>query len=414
MKLLKYSCLLGCILSTYFLCGLYPASAQETSNGLQSEMQPIQIGMSTDLSGSAKTSGQGMKTGIQIYFDKINAEGGIQGHKLKLITLDDQYDPIHAGQNDRQLIEKDKVIALMGNVGSPTAAITVPIVNEMKVLMFAARSGASVLYKNPPDRYVISLRANYADEAAATVRGLLAAGIKPDEIAFFTQNDAFGDAVYNGAMKALKESGYNNPESLPYGRYERNTENIIGALGEIVQEAKKPIRAFIMAGLYEANAKFIHLARTQYPNAIYICASGLIHASDLDKEDDNKIIATQVVPHLNSDLPAVHEYLADMKKYAANGAKPDIASLEGYLDAKLFVIALKQAVAKNQLTREGIIDVLESMHNVDLGIGINISFDKNHHAGLQEIWVTIFDNGQFVPLDWKNLRSKLRVSPAVK
>lgn len=408
MKLLKYGRIFGSILTTFILFGFYPASAQEASNAAaaQSNTQPIQIGMSTDLSGSAKTSGQGMKTGVEVYFSRINAEGGIQGRKLELITLDDHYEPIRAGQNDRELIEKDNVLALMGNVGSPTGAITLPIVDEKKILFYAPRTGASFLYKNPPDHYVINFRARYSDEVAATIKGLLAAGIKPEEMAFFSQNDAYGEEIYNSAMKNLQEAGYKNPEKLPYGRYERNTQNVEGALAQILQEAKNPIKVFIMGGLYEQNAKFIHLARTQFPKAIFICESGLIRASDLDKDDNNKVFSTQVVPHLNSDLPAVRDYLADMDKYS-KGTKPSIPSLEGYLAAKVFVLALKQAAAKNELTREGIIDAFESLSNVDIGIGFNLTYDKTHHSSIHESWAIIYNNGEFVPVEWKDLRSKL-------
>ena len=96
----------------------------------------------------------------------------------------------------RQLIEKDNVLAIIGNVGTPTAIVAVPMANEQKTLLFAPFSGGPVLRNDPPDRYVINFRASYAEEIAAMIDALIdIAGLKPEEIAFFTQRDSYGDAA---------------------------------------------------------------------------------------------------------------------------------------------------------------------------------------------------------------------------
>lgn len=367
----------------------------------------IRVGMTTALSGPAKDLGQSMKEGVEAYFDSINAAGGLKGKKIKLIALDDQYEPLFAGPNMHRLIEKDKVIAVIGNVGTPTAVVTVPIANQEKILFFAPFTGAGILRKIPPDRYVINLRASYAEETAAMIKGLLSIGIKPDEMAFFTQNDAYGDSGYTGAMSALKAAGYLHPELLPYGRYKRNTLNVEAALGEIMT-ASKPIRAIIMVGAYAPSAKFILLAKKQFPNALFLNVSFVgadALAAALGKNGD-RVIVTQVVPYLNVNLPAVIDYHKDLNKYFP-GVQPGFVSLEGYLAAKLFVIGLQKAIDQNKLTSEGLIDTFESMHDVDIGINKKISFDKNNHQALHTIWVTVLKNGKLEPLtDWSTLLIK--------
>ncbi len=109
------------------------------------------------------------------------------------------------------------------------------------------------------------------------------------------------------------------------------------------------------------------------------------------------------MPSPNSDLAVAQDYRTDLLKYSPN-AKPNYGSFEGYLDAKLFVIGLTEAIAKNTLTREGLIDAFESLKNVDIGIGSKISFDKNNHQALHTIWPTIIKNGQIEPLDWLKLK----------
>ncbi len=188
-----------------------------TSLFADSAENPIKVGMTGAFSGPTAQLGLDVKQGIEVYFAKVNAAGGIDGRRLELIALDDRYEPNLAGPNMRQLIDKDGVLAMIGNVGAPPAVVTMPIANEKRVLLFGAFTGTEVLRKVPPDRYVINLRASYAEETAALVNGLLSIGIKPDEIAFFTQNDAYGDSGYEGAMKAIRKAGY-NIEDLPTQR----------------------------------------------------------------------------------------------------------------------------------------------------------------------------------------------------
>ena len=94
----------------------------------------IVLGMSTALTGSAQNLGKDMQRGILAGLDRVNRNGGVNGHKLRLITLDDGYEPARTGPNMRQLIEKDNVLAIIGNVGTPTAIVAVPVANEEKML----------------------------------------------------------------------------------------------------------------------------------------------------------------------------------------------------------------------------------------------------------------------------------------
>ena len=77
-------------------------------------------------------------------------------------------------------------------MGTPTAAVTIPIYNQGKTLLFGAFTGAGILRRSPPDRYVINYRASYVQETAAMVDGLLSAGIQPEEIAFLPKTIVLG------------------------------------------------------------------------------------------------------------------------------------------------------------------------------------------------------------------------------
>lgn len=358
----------------------------------------IKVGISAAFSGPAKALGNGIKSGIELYFAEVNKAGGINGSQLELVALDDSYEPKKVGPNVRQLIDDKSILAILGNVGTPTAVVTVPIVNEKKIMLFGAFTGAGLLRKNPPDRYVINYRASYAEETAAMVEGLLKSGIKPEEIAFFTQNDGYGDAGYKGAIAALKAKGFNKAGSLAHGRYERNTVNVEDGLGAILDSDIEP-KAIIMVGSYKPCAAFIKLAKEELPEVKFLNVS-FVGSRALAKELGDKgdgVIVTQVVPHYDSDLVAVKSYKAALKNYAKNKI-PDFVSLEGYLLAKVFVEGLKKS--KTPLTRESVIDGVEAIGKLDIGIGVDVNLSAKDHQASHKIWPTVLKNGKFELLEW--------------
>ncbi len=235
--------------------------------------EPILVEMSAALSGPAAGLGIGMKAGIEAYFRRVNRGGGVHGRRLELIARDDAYEPSRTGPNVRDLIERERVFAILGNPGTPTAAVSVPIANARRVPFIAPFTGAGLLRKTPPDRYVINLRASYAQETAEMVRGLVSeAGIRPADIAFFTQNDAYGDAGYAGALAALRAIGYQDAEQLPHVRYQRNTLDIEGPLARLLDPALHP-RAVVMIGAYAPCARFITLAQREGMRALFVNVS---------------------------------------------------------------------------------------------------------------------------------------------
>ncbi|MFM2478207.1 ABC transporter substrate-binding protein [Celerinatantimonas sp. MCCC 1A17872] len=380
-------------LSSILAAGILIASSQAWA-------QTVKVGMSAALTGPAQALGNGVKNGIESYFKYVNDNGGVNGNKLELIALDDGYEPAKAAPNMDKLIS-DGVIAVLGNVGTPTAIVTVPIANASKTLLFGAYTGAGVLRKDPPDRYVINYRASYAEETGAMVKNLLASGIKPEEIAFFTQNDGYGDAGFNGAVAALKAAGFSNVDFLAHGRYTRNTTNVEQALSTILDAQVEP-KAIIMVGAYAPCAEFIREARKDFAdvkflNVSFVGSAPLLKALGNDAEG---VIVTQVVPDVTSELPGVVEYRKNLQVYNSD-LQPDFVSLEGYLVAKIFVEGLKAAPS---MTREGVIDGLESLKNLDIGIGVPITYSSTQHQASHMVWPTVIKNGKYEPLDWSQMK----------
>lgn len=368
------------------------------SAGSAGQSREIVLGMSAALSGPSAELGRGMRLGIEAYLRRLNDTGGVGGRRVRLVVRDDSYQAAPVRDNMLQLIDREQVLAIIGNVGTPGATVSVPIANEKKVLLFGAFSGADVLRPKPPHRYVINLRASYAEETAVMVRGLLRRGIKPQQIAFFTQNDAYGDSGYAGAVAALEQFGFPDARSLVHGRYERGTLDVDEALLTIIRARVRP-RAVIMVGSYGASAKFIRLAKQALPNALFLNVSfvgsdALIRSLGAVSEG---VIVTQVVPHYDSALPGVGEYRLAMKVHAPEAAY-DVVSLEGFLAAKILGMAMRKA--GSHLTREGVIDAFHQLGAVDAGIGVPLRFAPDEHQGSHHVWLTVVRKEQLMPLEW--------------
>lgn len=360
----------------------------------------ICVGMSTALTGPSQALGLGMKLGVEAYFQQINDEGGVFGKKLRLIALDDQYEPLKTGPNMRALIDEQHVFAVVGNVGTPTAAVAVAIANEKKIPFFGAFTGAGLLRKTPPDRYVVNFRASYAQETAEMVRGFLGdLHIRPEHLAFFTQNDAYGDAGWSGGVKALEASGFDRARKLPHGRYPRNTVDIEGALARLL-DPKVTVKAVIMVGAYKPCAKFIKLARSNglravFANVSFVGSEAL--ARELGGHGDG-VVVTQVVPHYDSSLPVVAAYRRQVADKDVN-----FVSLEGYIAARAFVEALR--AAGDGATAEAFIDAIESGKPFDIGLEQAHVLSPAVHQFSNRVWPTVLRDARFYPLrQWNDLR----------
>ncbi len=362
----------------------------------------IVLGMSTALTGPASQLGLNMRAGVNAALAEANRAGGVNGRKLRLIALDDGYEPSRTAPNMHKLIEEHKVLAVIGNVGTPTAVAAIPVANEKKTLLFGAFTGAGVLRKTPPDRYVINYRASYAEETAAMVDGLVKkAGVKVEEIAFFTQRDAYGDAGYVGGIAAMKRHGLKDDKSVAHGRYERNTDAVENGLADIIG-TKTPVRAVIMVGAYAPCAAFIKLAREFEFNPIFLNVS-FVGSAPLAKalgKDGDGVIVTQVVPHFEAEAAVVKAYRAALKS-SDQKASPTFGSLEGYVAGRIFVGALEKM--KGPPTREGIVQALESMGKFDIGLGEHLELTAKNHQACHTVWPTVIRRGKVVPFEWSGL-----------
>ena len=372
-----------------------PATPLAASNVRGITDKEIRFGIVAPFSGSAKELGRQMRLGIDTAFNRINDAGGVNGRMMRLFAADDGYEPTRTLDGMKQLYEKDQVFGYIGNVGTPTAAVAVPYALERRTLFFGAFTGSGILRNDPPDRYIFNYRASYAEETAAVVNYLVKIRrLQPRQIAVFAQQDSYGDAGFAGVAKAFRALGVNDNAILRLN-YKRNTIDVDEAINQLKAQ-KTPVKAIVMVATYRAAAKFIEKTRDAYPGLTYSNVSfvGSTQLADelmlLGPRYASGVIVTQVVPAVGGYSSAVLEYKNALAKYFP-GEAPDYVSFEGYVAANVLIQALKQTGA--QLDTEKLIDNLEAMRNMDLGLGTSLTFGRAEHQASHKIWGTTIDEG---------------------
>ncbi|OLD06477.1 MAG: hypothetical protein AUI90_12845 [Deltaproteobacteria bacterium 13_1_40CM_3_69_14] len=362
----------------------------------------IVFGIAAPFSGPAKELGRGMKTGIDLAFAATNEAGGVNGRKLRLVALDDGYEPERTRSVMKELAESRSVFGFIGNVGTPTAEVAVPFTLEKKMLFFGPFTGAGLLRRDPPDRYVFNYRASYAEETAATVKYLVKVRRIPvDEIAVFAQQDGYGDAGFNGVAKMLRKYNRNPERTLRIG-YKRNTIDVNEAVKTLLR-SRHPVRAVVMVATYKAAAKFIEKVKAERPDIIFSNVSFVGSQALADElmtyggRVAEGVMVTQVVPLPHSKATAALRYQELLPKYSL-GERPDFVSLEGYLAASLLIEGLKRA--GRNFTTETLVDALEDLRAIDLGVGATMGFGMSEHQASHKVWGTVLDaNGNFLTID---------------
>jgi branched-chain amino acid transport system substrate-binding protein len=351
----------------------------------------IVFGESAAFDGPAAALGLGMREGILAAFNEANSAGGVNGHKLELLSYDDGYEPEKAIANTKRLIGENGVFALVGEVGTPTSNAVQPIATEAGVPFIGPFTGAAFL-RDPSLGNVINVRGSYDQETEAWIEHLTK-DLGVSKIAILYQDDTFGRAGYSGVTKAMEKRGM---KLVAEGTYERNTTAVKAALLAI---RKADPEAVVMVGAYKPCAEFIKLARRLKMNPLFVNIS-FVGANALAKElgaDGKGVVVTQVVPFPGDmSLPLVARYQKALK--AANpDAQIGFVSLEGYMVGRLVVEALEKV--KGPVTRAGLLSTIKEVGTFDLG-GITLSYGPDDNQGMDRVFLTVIQaDGSFRPID---------------
>ena len=238
---------------------------------------------------------------------------------------------------------------------------------------------------------------NGPQETALMIRHILSKGIKPNEIAFFTQNDSYGDAGYNGAIEKLKSVGFDEGEQLLHVRYRRNTVNVEQSVANILT-ADVPPKAIIMVGSYAASSKFITILKAERPNIKFynISFTGSQPLLDSLGESSEGVFITEVVPSFEIETELIKGYKAALVKEKIMDS--NVISLEGYIVAKIFIEILQSI--EGDINKQAVLLATSQLERLKLGTAIRgLSFSEGNKQASQTVWLNRIENGQFKQQD---------------
>lgn len=346
--------------------GAPPAMAQAGPGVTDSE---IVIGQSCQLTGPLAALSSEVHLGASLYFDQVNASGGIRGRKIRVVALDDAYDPKKAAENTRKLIDEEKVLALFQYAGTPPAMAALPIVEDSGVPFIAPFAGSDAL-RQKFSRYVFNIKAGYGTELDAMVRQLATVGIARVGVVYL--NNPFG----TGGLAAVEKSAEahkltlvaRTPLEVDGARMEAAVSAVARTAPQaiIVISAGKPsvdfVDAYLKAGHRSTFYMLSVISNTQLVKALGERARG--------------IVVSQVVPSpWNQSVGVAREFQA---LAAAKGITDyTFSQMEGFISAKFLVEALKRAGPKP--TRQSLIQALEGMKGVNLG-GYEVDLSATQHS----------------------------------
>ena len=339
----------------------------------------IRIGASAVLSGPLGPQTADYGAGSRLYFDAINAHGGVNGRKIVYTTLDDAFEVKRAVENTKQLIERDKVFLIYNNTGTAHTAAILPIVTEAKTVVFGPVTGASAL-RQSYQRYLFHVRAGYADEAMRIVRQLREIGIT--SIATFHQDDGLGKALLVEVQSAAKA---HDLSIVAQASVDPKKPDFAAAAAVVAKAAPHAVVMCTAGTTFTGFAKA--LAATEARPGLY--GFSVVSVDQTTRElgpAARGIVLAQIMPSLkNRANPAVNEYLVLVGAKGAD-AVPSQSMFEGFMHARLLVEGLRRA--GRELTSESFIRALESAGEISFG-KFSVRYSPQSHAGSSYVELAI-------------------------
>lgn len=345
----------------------------------------LRIGQPSGFTGSVAAGVKENTDGAKLYFDAVNARGGVNGQKIELISVDDKFDPKVTVEVARELITKQGVLALFLNRGTPHSQALLPLLAEYKVPLVAPSTGAMVLHQ-PVNPWVFNVRATYQREAARAVEHL--ASIGQTRIAILETDDSFGADGAEGAMQGFAKAKL---EPVLRRKTPRDKPDFGPVAAELVKLQAQAVMVIASAGNTANAVKALREAgsRAQVVTLSNNASDGFIK---LLGDNARGVIVTQVFPNERSiSYPLIKEAVDLARAKGLDGVSP--AMMEGFAAAKVVVEGLRRAGP--QPTPQKMRDALEGLNRFDIG-GLTISYSPTNHTGLDFSDLSIIDaSGRF-------------------
>jgi ABC-type branched-subunit amino acid transport system substrate-binding protein len=342
------------------------------------------IGQTTAVTGPVAASVGETLVGVRLYLDHVNAKGGVHGEQIKLITLDDKFEPPLAGENARRLIEQDNVLALFMSRATPHTEAILPHLAKHNIALIAPSTGAMVFHQ-PVNPLVFNVRSSYQAETEKAVEHLHTLSV--GRLAVVHVDDSFGEDCLAGAEKGFQQTGL---KPVAVIKADRSKPDFAAIVPQLI---KADAQAVIWIGSSVAVSGGVKALR-QAGSAMQVITVSNNASSGFTKQLGDAVrgvIVTQVFPNERSMSYSINREAATLAK--AKGATLSPSVMEGFASAKVLVEGLRRAGPKP--TREKIVAALSGMGHYDLG-GLELGYGPGDRTGLSFVELSIIDaSGQF-------------------
>ncbi len=358
-------------------CFAQNAAAQAAKYGPGASATEIKLGQTMPYSGPASAYGTIGKV-EQAYFKMINENGGINGRKVNLISLDDGYSPPKTVEQVRRLVEQDEVLALFQTLGTPSNSAIHKYVNAKKVPHLLLATGATKWADPKNFPWTLGFNLSYQAEGSIYAKYLLKN--KPNaKVAVLYQNDDYGKDVLKGVKDGLGAAGAKM--IVAEATYEVSDPTVDSQILSLqgsgadtfINIATPKFAAQAIRKAFDSGWKPLHIV-----NNVGASVGSVLTPAGLDKSTG--LLTLQYYKDPNDpqwkDDPAMLEWRAFMGRYYRDGDPKDASNLYAYLTAQTMVQILKQC--GNDLTRENVMKQAANIKNLKLpllltGMSLNTS-----------------------------------------
>lgn len=325
----------------------------------------IVLGSSQPMSGTLAYMGKAVDEGIRTYFDMINEAGGVNGRKIKLITYDDELKPAKSVANAKLLVERDNVLAMVGNIGHATNMSAYEYSSTKKVPTIGALS-ISDLTSNPARDYLYVLPSPQSTETAAYIDHAVN-NLKAKRVAILYQNDGWGKPAYEIATRQLEKYNLKPVEAQTFERFATDITSQVFKIKESNPDV------VVLYALGQEAVLFFRGAEKLGWKPVVFGAGGLNDPKfvELLGKTDAKLFVASYYDPIDGNNPAIREFNARYTKLYPS-AKPSSMALMGYSSAAVMVEALRRA--GNEPTRDKVIAAMDNLRDFDQKIGPKITF----------------------------------------
>lgn len=376
----KKRCVLGMLLS---LALLAPWGVLRASPGVTDS--EIVIGQSLGLTGPLAAMAPELVNIAKTYIDGVNAQGGVHGRRIRMVTEDDGYKPENSVRLVGKMIAQDHVFALANLTGTANVGAVLPLLAKENppVPLISPFTGADLL-REPPINHVFNVRASYGDEVEKLVQHLTTLGVQ--RISVLWMNNGFGKDGLAGARKSMEKRGLKLHSDAPIQADSSDVQQAVQILS-----ATEP-DAIIMITAGAPTVAFIKAYRKVSRAARFYTTSVMGSQSTIQAlgPDGIGVVVTSVVPFpWSQSMPVAREYREVLKK-AGMEATVSFIGLETFINAKVMVEGLRRA--GRDLTRPRFTQAMESMQRFDVG-GFEVDFGKGARQGSRFVDLTIIGAG---------------------